>query len=144
VDSVFDQMKTQSKKEEVFHQSRRMFCIKNNVIHLGPINSHWSHVEWFKHKGWLGNNTSQFLNSNIRGFYSFSDNTLYSYIGVGFGFNDDVIQAIKSCLPELYSFLKLTPDTIIAFGPKDKVINNQEWPQLTIGKIRDYFKEGTS
>jgi len=124
-------------KDETFHRSRRMFCIKDDCLEIAPANTSWSHFEWFKDEGWINESTTgAFFNKTIRGFYTPQNNTLYTYTGnQGFHFNNEVISVLKTHLKGLEGALGLNQNTNICFGPKDRVIGGTTWAQLCIGTL---------
>lgn len=100
-----------------------------------------SHLEWFKKEGWITEaNAELFLNKTIRGFYLMSENSLYCYKGIGFYYDDVLIQEVLAKLPELKKILNLNEKTKIYFGPKDSPIEGKEYPRYCAGVLTEFFK----
>ena len=124
-----------------FHRSRRMFCIKDGRVEVGPTKTKDSHLEWFKKEGWVNEeNAEEFLNKVVRGFYLPSENGLYCYRGVGFWYDDEVIKEIIGKLPQLKKALNLNDDTKICFGPKDSPLEGIKYPRHCSGTLKELLK----
>jgi len=95
----FHILRTTTPYHEEFHRARIMFCFIGDEVKVGPIGTTESHLDWFKREGWIAEteeNAEEFLNTHVRGFFFKSENGLYCYRGVGFGFDEDVIKEIKN------------------------------------------------
>ena len=62
---------------------------------------------------------------------------LYFYKGVGFYFDNQLIEQVKNMIGDLQRELGLSGDTRILAGPKKKVITGKEYPQKYLGTIRE-------
>ena len=120
-----------------FHEMRRMFCIKDGKVVLGPEDSLLSHYEWFKSEGWFSDASGDvFMNTTIRGCYVPAKDSLYSYRGaMAFSFDDTLIAEVMKCLPELREQLDLNDETKVCFGPVESIVMNKEYPQKCIGNV---------
>lgn len=124
------------KGDKDFHQSRVMFCIKDGRVQVAPKDIGLSHLEWFESQGWVNaKNKQAFLENTPRGFYFPSTNSLYCYKGIGFYFDEGLIEQIRGKIQDLKVKLHLREDTKIFFGPKDKVVNGREYKQLYGGTL---------
>lgn len=127
--------------DESFHRQRIMFCIKGNEIRIASRGTTQSHLEWFQGEGWLDEeNAEEFLNQYIRGFYLPSENRIYAYRGVGFGFNEEVISEVKKRIPEFKVIFHLTDETKICFGPKDSPVHGMHYPRHCEGALREMLE----
>jgi hypothetical protein len=136
----FHILRTTTPYHEEFHRSRIMFCIIGDEVKVGPIGTTESHLDWFKREGWIAEteeNAEEFLNTHIRGFFLQSENGLYCYRGVGFGFDEDVISELKKYLPKLKEVFNLNNDTKICFGPKDSPLEGINWPRYYAGTLKE-------
>jgi len=125
-------------EDEVFHRSRLMFCIKDGEVKDGPENSPLSHLEWFEKEGWTaGKNIEEFLNNNIRGFYSPQEDRIYFYKGMGWNFDDRLLVEVMNKAEEVGEILGLNSDTEIYLGPKDDIIMGQKQEKKYVGKLKD-------
>lgn len=123
-------------EDELFHRSRIMFCIKDDKVEVAPKNIIDSHIEWFEKMGWIKEeNTEQFLNKNIRGFYLPSQNKLYCYRGVGFDFDDKVLPQVLSKIADFKEMLELNNETEIYLGPKDSPISGKDYKRICAGRL---------
>ena len=98
----FSILRTKTLQHEEFHRSRIMFCVVGGEVKVGPMGSNECHLDWFKREGWITENeenAEEFLNTHLRGFFLKSENGLYCYRGVGFGFDEEVVKEIKTYLP---------------------------------------------
>ncbi|MBX4197852.1 hypothetical protein KW782_00790 [Candidatus Parcubacteria bacterium] len=121
-----------------FKITRKLFCIKDGEVKTPPADSFHTHTEWFTDEGWIDeNNVDMFLETVDRGYYFPENNTLYTYTGYDFAFTEKTVSNVKSVIPLLKEALHLGLDTKICFGPKDKVFNGREHPQLCIGDLKD-------
>ena len=121
-----------------FHRSRIMFIFKNGKVTVAPKGVSYSHLEWFEKEGWVDRaNSIAFLEENTRGFFFPSQNALYFYKGVGFYFDNQLIEQVKNMIGDLQRELGLSGDTRILAGPKKKVITGKEYPQKYLGTIRE-------
>jgi hypothetical protein len=125
-------------EDDIFHRSRRMFCIKDGEVKAGPENSPLSHLEWFEQEGWVnGNGVQEFLEKNIRGFYMSQENKIYFYKGMGWNFDDQLLSEVIRKAAEAEEALGLNDDTEIYLGPKDDIIAGIEQTKKYVGKLKD-------
>src|ERR1700722_19518006 len=72
---------------EKFRSSRRMFCVKGNKVHIAPSGVALSHLEWFRHEGWLDGGESEeekFFRHVVKGYYVSEDNAIYCFKEIDF------------------------------------------------------------
>ncbi len=122
------------------HRARIMFCIIGNEIKVGPIGTTESHLEWLKREGLIvetEENTEEFLNAHIRGYFLPNKNGLYAYIGLGFEFNAEVISDVLRRLIQFKEVLNLNNDTKICFGLDESPVNGIEYPQRCLGTLKE-------
>jgi len=132
---------TTKPRDEQFHRSRIMFCIKDGKIEVEPQGTKNSHLEWFREEGWVTEeNTESFLNKTIRGFYQAAENTFYCYKGVGFWYDDEMVKEVIERLSELKQALNFQDDTKICFGPKDSPVDGIEYPRHCGGTLKEIIK----
>lgn len=128
-------LKTKEEDKD-FHQSRVMFCIKDGEVEVAPKGTSDSHIEWFENEGWVNKKNEQnFLETNTRGFYLPTENSLYCYKGLGFYFDKELIEEIRRKIPELKTKLNLNENTRVYYGPKDKIVNGREYEQFYGGVL---------
>ncbi|MCX6789813.1 MAG: hypothetical protein NTZ42_04395 [Candidatus Gribaldobacteria bacterium] len=120
---------------ENFHKQRRMFAIKDGVLHIAPENAPYSHAQWFTNEGWIKPGDDELMGSVIRGFVD--NRGVFFYKDYDFSFNAKAQAEILSCLRELVDNLRLDLDLhlfagLIKGGPGKK------WPgQSDLGVLRD-------
>ena len=128
-------------EDEIFHRSRVMFCIKDGEVKAAQGNNPLSHLEWFEKEGWTaGRSVLEFLNNNIRGFYSPQEDRAYFYKGMGWNFDDQLLAEVLSKAEEIKEALGLNGDTEIYLGPKDEYIMGQKQAKKFVGKLGDIIK----
>jgi hypothetical protein len=121
---------------EEFHVVRRMYVIRDGSVCVAPRGSTLSHIEWFEKEGWVaGSNTQEFMEGHTRGFYLPSENIFHSYRGMGFFFDDAVIEEVKLSLPQLREALGLQDDTKVIFGPRDASFRASEYEKRYLGTV---------
>ena len=136
----YDFLKTRPEDID-FHSLRIMFWVVGGNIVIAPQGTKKSHLEMAESEGWVnGENTEEFFQENIRGFFLKEEEgaRIHFYKGVGFGFDDEVIAAAKKLLPMFVEKLGISPETKVFFGPKDSLINGVEYPiqfEGTIGQL---------
>jgi len=125
----------EDKKIKTFHQSRRMFCIFKNKLHLAKIGSLDSHAVWFEKEGWISKEKDELMNEIVRGIVK-DDGNVYFYIGYDFEINKKIESIFFNHLKELTEELKLKSNAKIFGGLiKQKV---GKWPpRKEYGKIED-------
>ena len=136
----FHILRTTTPYHEEFHRSRIMFCIIGDEVKIGLKGTTESHLDWFKRKEWIKEteeNAEEFLNTHVRGFFLSSENGLYCYRGLGFGFDENVIKEIKTHLPKLKEAFNLNDNGKICFGPKDSPLEGIDWPRYCAGKLKE-------
>jgi hypothetical protein len=101
-----------------FHRSRRMFCINDGEVLVGPQNSPLSHKEWLTT---LGYDSEKLIEESVRGFAD--DRGLFFYKGTDFKVDRDTEETLLNHLNELRDILQLQGDTRVYGGviPTDDV-----------------------
>jgi hypothetical protein len=129
-----DRLRTRAEDVE-FHRSRRMFCLKDGVIKVAPQGTTMSHLEWFEAEGWAIRDGQQFMKTTIRGVFLPARNALFLYRGLGFFFDDDLIEEARRRAPELMAALSLAPHVMVHVGPPDAVVRGTRYEQRRLGTI---------
>lgn len=88
--------------EDEFHRSRRMFCIKEGKLLLGPVDTSDSHTQWFKKEGWSDSSIDELT----RGFVS-EKGEVYFYVGLDFEVTEKAKKEMFAHLLELRKKLDL-------------------------------------
>ena len=110
---------------EDFHKSRRMFCILEGEIYIGPKNSPLSHKEWFEELGWDPEKT---IKEKIRGFTD--DRCLFFYKGEDFNVDKETEKTFMHYLKYLQKALNL-PDETQVYGGATPTKNKTKYPPKT-------------
>jgi len=140
----FKNLRTRTSHNIDIHRARIMFCIIGNEIKVGPVGTIESHLEWLKREGLIvetEENAEEFLNKHIRGYFLPGKNGLYAYIGLGFEFNDEVINDVLRKLVQLKETLNLNDDTKICFGLDESPVNGIEYPQYCAGTLKELLNQ---
>ena len=125
----------EDKKTIAFHLNRRMFCIRQNKLHIAKSNLPYSHAIWFEKKGWTSRKNDELMDKIIRGMISNSGN-VYFYAGYDFKINKEIESIFFPHLKELTKKLKLKSDSKI-FGGFIKQKSGKWPPRKEYGKIKD-------
>lgn len=79
---------------------------------------------------------AEFMESTIRGFLSEDRSAIHFYKGVGFYFDDEMIERVVSLLPKIKQAVPwMTSETMLKFGPAEDVINGVRFSTFTYGKV---------
>ena len=89
-----------------FHESRRMFCMKDNKLYIARANLPYSHAVWFEKEGWITPDNDSLMSKLTRGFVDASGN-IHFFVGYNFNVTDEALKDIKSHLRELVCSLNL-------------------------------------
>jgi len=130
----FDEI--ENKKLEEYYKSRRMFCIKDNKLHIAEPNLSYSHVVWFEKLGWVRENDNSIINKIVRGVID-ENGEIYFFIS-----DHDITPEAESYffpfLNELVQKLNLKPTAKI-YGGTIKGKPGEKWPpKKYYGKIGDF------
>ena len=98
----------ESEKTRKFHQNRRMFAIKNEILYLAPSRSSYSHAEWFEKEGWISITDFSEMDSITRGCIDKSG--IYVYRGWDFRFNQKDISTLLRKLPKIIGILSISKE----------------------------------
>jgi hypothetical protein len=135
----FGFLKGTTAEDAEFHRLRIMFCLKDGVVKVAKAGLLESHLEWFESEGWLAKTgVGEFLEKSIRGFYLPNSNELYCYKGVGWYFDDRVLEILLKNIGGLKKALGLNNGTKLYLGPKDAVINGVPYKQVFIGTLKNF------
>ncbi|MFA5886156.1 MAG: hypothetical protein WC863_00020 [Patescibacteria group bacterium] len=127
---------TEDENTVTFHQSRRMFCVHQNILFIAEQNLPYSHAVWFEKEDWLPKVEVDLIMEIVRGVVD-SQGDIYFYIGYNFEINNDCEHVFFSHLKELVDKLKLSPEAKI-FGGLIKSEPGQIWsPVKSYGKISE-------
>ncbi|MCX6790887.1 MAG: hypothetical protein NTV62_01690 [Candidatus Gribaldobacteria bacterium] len=127
----------ENKEVKNFHGSRRMFCVKDNVLYIAKPNLSDSHAAWFEKEGWIQNdNDEEFLRDNVRGFID-SDGDVYFYVGYDFCINKKAEEVFFAHLKELAQKMKINPDAKINGGLLKQKPGSKWPPQKFYGRLED-------
>jgi hypothetical protein len=117
---TIDELRTQSGDVD-FHRARRMFCIRNGKLTVGPEGTAMSHLEWFEAEGWIAkDNAREFMDSTIRGIFLPARHALFFYRGVGFFFDAAVEKEASRWAEEIMSALALDQHVEVYVGPRTR------------------------
>jgi len=106
---------------EDFHLSRRMFCILEGKVIVGPERSPMSHREWFQS---MGLDADEAVRDAIRGFAD--GRGVFFYRGEDFRVDDETERLFRLCLPAIAEAMGLRGDTQV-FGGIRKT-DTIRWP----------------
>jgi hypothetical protein len=132
---TMDELRTQSGDVD-FHRARRMFCIRNGKLTVGPQGTAMSHLEWFEAEGWITKDSvREFMDSTIRGVFLPARQALFFYTGIGFFFDAVVVKEASRWAKEIMSALALDQHVEVYVGPPDAVIHGTQYRQKRLGTI---------
>jgi hypothetical protein len=112
-----------------------MFCLKDGDVKVAPEGSAMSHLEWFEAEGWVGENAEPFMATTIRGAYVPTRGALFLYRGLGFFYDDALIEEVRRRAGELMAALGLGPDVDVHVGPVDAVVRGVRYAQRRLGTL---------
>ena len=118
-----------------FHRSRRMFCVKDGDIKVAPEGTAMSHLEWFEAEGWVCADDRQFIETTIRGAYIPARRAMFLYRGIGFFFDDALIDELRRRAGDLMTALSLDPDVTVHAGPADPIVRGIRYEQRLLGTL---------
>jgi len=116
-----------------YHKGRRMFCIRNGKLFIARPNSPYSHIDWFRKRGWIKNANS--MNEIIRGFVD-KKGDIYFYVGKDFGINKKAEKEFFEHLEELAKRLRLGPNARIYGGMFRQRLGKQWSPKKRFGLVK--------
>jgi hypothetical protein len=122
-------------EDVAFHRARRMFCLKDGDVRVAPEGTAMSHLEWFEAEGWISENAEPFMATTIRGAYVPTRRTLFVYRGLGFFYDDQLIEEVTRSAGELMAALGLEPDVDVHAGPVDAVVRGVRYAQRRVGTL---------
>jgi len=122
-------------EDVAFHRTRRMFCLKDGDVKLAPEGTAMSHLEWFEAEGWIGENAEPFMATTIRGAYVPARRALFLYRGLGFFYDDELIDEVRRRAGALMAALGLQPDVDVHVGPVDAVVRGVRYAQRRVGTL---------
>lgn len=129
----------QNEKTDKFHQSRRMFCIKEGEIALGPSDSPLTHADWFKNEGWIDEENDEFIKTGVRGFIDSSGN-IYFYTGYDFETNNEIEAELISNLKSLAKEGNIKPNAKVFAGMIKQDKPGQWPPQKCLGTVEELIQ----
>ena len=120
---------------QAFHKQRRMFVIKDSILHLAQPQSLDSHASWFESLGWMNQHDDRLMEALTRGYV---DSTgIYAYTGYDFRTTEAVESELLQHLKELVDQLSLNPDTQVFLGLQSPTKINSPWvPRKTLGSVK--------
>ena len=118
-----------------FHRARRMFCLKDGEVRIAPEGTAMSHLEWFEAEGWVGGNARQFMTTTVRGAFVPGRRALFLYRGLGFFYDDDLIEEVRRRAAALMAALSLDADVAVHVGPVDAVVRGTRYQQRRLGTL---------
>src|SRR5262245_32194002 len=110
-----------------FHRARRMFCLKDGEVKVAPAGTAMSHLEWFEAEGWITGDAERFMTTTIRGIFIPSRRALFLYRGLGFFYDDELIDEARRRAPELMMALHLDAEVSVHVGPADAVVRGRRY-----------------
>ena len=122
-------------EDVAFHRARRMFCLTNGGVKVAPEGTAMSHLEWFEAEGWVGENAEAFMTTTIRGAYISARRALFLYRGLGFFFDDALVEDVRRRAADLLTALDLAPDGEVHVGPVDAVVRGVRYAQRRLGTL---------
>jgi hypothetical protein len=131
---VTDTLRTRP-EDVAFHRARRMFCLKGGRVELAPEGTAMSHLEWFEAEGWITGNAEAFMTTTIRGAYIPARRALFLYRGLGFSYDDELIDEARRRAAELMAALGLESDVAVHIGPADAVVRGVRYAQRRLGTL---------
>jgi len=122
-----------------FHSQRRMFAIKENVLHIGPENAPYTHAKWFENMGWITPENDGLMSFLSRGFVD--SGGVYFYKDYDFQFNIESEREVFEHLKELIKKLNIDTDLHL-FGGLIKGKPGDKWPgKKDYGCMRELIEE---
>lgn len=118
-----------------FHRARRMFCLKKGEIKVAPEGTAMSHLEWFEAEGWITEDAQQFMTMTVRGAFIPTRRALFLYRGLGFFYDDELIEEARRRAGDLMAALSLDADVAVHVGPVDAVVRGMRYPQRRLGTL---------
>ena len=138
---VMDALRTRSEDVE-FHRSRRMFCPKDGEVKIAPEGTTMSHLEWFEAEGWITEDAQPFMTTTVRGAFIPTRHALFLYRGLGFFYDDDLIEEAGRRAGDLMAALALDADVAVHVGPVDAVVRGTRYPQRRLGTLGSLIANG--
>ncbi len=124
-----------NKKAQLFHKSRRMFCIKDNKLYIAAANLNYTHAVWFEKEGWITQENDSLVSEITRGFVDSLGN-VHFYVGFDMRITKKAFQETIKHLPELIETLNLNKEKIV-YGGRGKNKDGKFEPTKSYGKIRE-------
>jgi hypothetical protein len=118
-----------------FHRARRMFCLKDGQVKVAPAGTAMSHLEWFETEGWIIGDAERFMTATIRGAFIPARRALFLYRGLGFFYDDDLIEEVRRRAAELMVALCLDAEVSVHVGPADAVVRGMRYGQRRLGTL---------
>jgi hypothetical protein len=131
---MMDALRTRAEDVD-FHRSRRMFCVMDGEVKVAPEGTAMSHLEWFEAEGWVVAGDAKFIETTIRGAFIPARHALFLYRGVGFFFDDEVIEQARRRAADLRAALMLDPEVEVHVGPADAVVRGATYERRNLGTI---------
>jgi hypothetical protein len=86
-------------------------------------------------EGWVVAGDAKFIETTIRGAFIPARHALFLYRGVGFFFDDEVIEQARCRAADLMAALTLDPEVGVHVGPADAVVRGATYEQRQLGTI---------
>jgi len=126
-------------KVKKFHSQRRMFAIKESVLHIGLENAPYTHAKWFEKLGWITPENDEPMNYLVRGFVDTVG--VYFYKDYDFDFDIESEKEVLQYLEELAERLNIDMGLHL-FGGLIKGKPGDKWPgKKDYGRLGDLIKE---
>jgi hypothetical protein len=135
-----DILRTQAEDVD-FHRARRMLCLKDGDVKVAPEGTSMSHLEWFEAEGWVEHDR-QFMETTIRGAFIPARRALFLYRGLGFFFDDALIEEARRRAGDLMLALSLDPDVAVHVGPADAIVRGTRYEQRQLGTLGSLMRSG--
>lgn len=119
---------------------RRMFVIKNGILHLAPTHLNCSHKDWFRKKRWLIDDDDSCMHQLVRGYVD--SEGVYFYQGYDAHSPELEISFLKNILNELQNKLKLDDKIHVFFGTIQVIPKKSGKlpPEKDLGTISEIIK----
>ena len=136
-----DRLRTQPEDID-FHRARRMFCLKDGEVKIAPECTSMTHLEWFEAEGWVEEDAELFMARTIRGAFVPARHALFLYRGLGFFYDDELIDEAARRAGQLMAALRLDADVTVHAGPVDAVVRGTRYAQRCLGTLRSLMQRG--
>lgn len=122
-----------------FLAARRMFAIKDGVLHVAEPGDARNHGDWFSTAGICSWDDKVAYERIVRGFYL--DRKLYAYRGRDFSGDGTVIRTLTEHLPRLVDICGIPPETEIYAGATPGDVASEWRGLMHLGRVSDLIED---